>query len=138
MNLDLAGRIAVVTGASRGIGRAIALELAAAGAEVVVNARGRERLEAVAAEALRLGLCNRVVPRVALEEAARAWGERLARGPTFALGMSKRLLQRAYESSLETCLEEEALAQSLVACSDDMQEGVRAFAERRTPEFKGR
>ena len=89
-------------------------------------------------EALRLGLCNRVVPRADLEAAARAWGERLARGPTLALGLSKRLLQRAYESGLETCLEEEALAQSLVAESEDMREGLRAFAERRTPDFKGR
>ena len=52
--------------------------------------------------------------------------------------MSKRLLQRAYESGLETCFEEEALAQTLVAESEDMQEGVRAFAEKRKPEFKGR
>ena len=64
--------------------------------------------------------------------------ERLARGPTLALGLSKRLLQRAYESGLETCLEEEALAQTLVAQSEDLQEGMRAFAERRKPEFKGR
>jgi 2-(1,2-epoxy-1,2-dihydrophenyl)acetyl-CoA isomerase len=91
-----------------------------------------------AEEALRLGLCNRVVPRAELEETARAWGDRLARGPTFALGLSKRLLERAYESSLETALEEEALAQSLVARSEDVQEGMRAFAERRKPEFKGR
>ena len=89
-------------------------------------------------EALRLGLCNKVVPRAELEAAARAWGERLARGPTLALGMSKRLLQRAYESGLETCLEEEALAQTLVAESEDMREGVRAFAEKRKPEFRGR
>src|SRR6059058_304720 len=89
-------------------------------------------------EALRLGLCNKVVPRADLEAAARGWGERLARGPTLALGLSKRLLQRAYESGLDTCLEEEALAQTLVAQSEDMQEGMRAFAERRTPEFKGR
>jgi len=89
-------------------------------------------------EALRIGLCNKVVPRAELEAAAREWGERLARGPTLALGMSKRLLQRAYESGLETCLEEEALAQTLVAQSEDTQEGVRAFAERRRPEFKGR
>jgi 2-(1,2-epoxy-1,2-dihydrophenyl)acetyl-CoA isomerase len=91
-----------------------------------------------AAEALRLGLCNKVVPRAELEAAAREWGARLASGPTFALGLSKRLLERAYESGLETCLEEEALAQSLVAGSDDMREGLRAFAERRKPEFKGR
>jgi len=91
-----------------------------------------------AAEALRLGLCNRVVPRAELETAAREWGERLAKGPTFALGLSKRLLERAYRGDLETCFEEEAMAQSLVAQSDDMREGVRAFAERRKPEFKGR
>src|SRR5881628_457393 len=64
--------------------------------------------------------------------------EVFARGPTLALGMSKRLLQRAYESGLETCLEEEALAQTLVAESEDMREGVRAFAEKRKPEFRGR
>jgi 2-(1,2-epoxy-1,2-dihydrophenyl)acetyl-CoA isomerase len=89
-------------------------------------------------EALRLGLCNRVVPRGVLDAAAREWGERLAAGPTFALGISKHLLGRAYESSLETCLEDEAFAQCLVATSEDMQEGVRAFAERRPPAFKGR
>src|SRR5262245_40071017 len=91
-----------------------------------------------AEEALRLGLCNKVVPRGELEASARTWGDRLAHGPTFALGLSKRLLERAYESGLETCLEEEALAQSLVARSEDIQEGMRAFAERRNPEFKGR
>ena len=91
-----------------------------------------------AEEALRIGLCNKVVPRPELESAARAWGDRLAHGPTFALGLSKRLLERAYESGLETCLEEEALAQSLVAGSEDMREGLRAFAERRKPDFKGR
>jgi 3-oxoacyl-[acyl-carrier protein] reductase len=50
MQIDLAGKIAVVTGASKGIGRAIALELAGAGADLVVCARGRAALDAVAAE----------------------------------------------------------------------------------------
>ena len=50
MAADLAGRIAVVTGASKGIGRAIALELAAGGASVVLNARGRDALESVAGD----------------------------------------------------------------------------------------
>jgi 2-(1,2-epoxy-1,2-dihydrophenyl)acetyl-CoA isomerase len=91
-----------------------------------------------AAEALRMGLCNRVVPRGELEPAAREWGTRLATGPTFALGMSKRLLERAYGSDLDTCFEEEGMAQSLVSQSEDMHEGVRAFTERRPPAFKGR
>jgi len=95
--------------------------------------------DALAAEDARaLGLCNKVVPRAELESTAREWGERLARGPTFALGLSKRLLTRAYESSLEACLEEEGFAQSLVAQSEDMAEGMRAFAARRAPQFKGR
>lgn len=95
--------------------------------------------DALSAEDARAaGLCNRVVPRAELEAAAREWGERLAGGPTFALGLSKRLLTRAYESTLEACLEEEAFAQSLVAQSEDMAEGMRAFAERRRPDFKGR
>jgi 3-oxoacyl-[acyl-carrier protein] reductase len=49
MQLDLSGQIAVVTGASKGIGREIALELAQAGADLLLNARGIARLEDVAA-----------------------------------------------------------------------------------------
>jgi 3-oxoacyl-[acyl-carrier protein] reductase len=55
MERDLAGRVAVVTGASKGIGRQIALELAEAGADLVVCARGVELLEAAAKEFRRHG-----------------------------------------------------------------------------------
>lgn len=50
MALDLTGKIALVTGASQGIGRAVALELARAGATVALAARNTEKLESVAAE----------------------------------------------------------------------------------------
>src|SRR5680860_1885042 len=50
MELGIAGKVALVTGASEGIGKAIAAALAAEGATVVVNARGKERLDAAAAE----------------------------------------------------------------------------------------
>jgi 3-oxoacyl-[acyl-carrier protein] reductase len=55
MELGLTGKVAVVTGASRGIGRAIALGLAAEGCRVVIGARGAEALEAVAAAARAAG-----------------------------------------------------------------------------------
>ena len=89
-------------------------------------------------EAQRLGLVTRVVTPDQLEATAREWAERLAAGPTFAIGMSKRLLNRSLESSFETALEEEALAQMLVTQSDDTREGMKAFMERRTPQFTGR
>ncbi len=59
---SLAGRTALVTGASRGIGRAIALGLAEAGADLVLSSRKREGLEAVAKEVEALGRRALVIP----------------------------------------------------------------------------
>lgn len=89
-------------------------------------------------DALRIGLVSKVVPAHQLATTAREWAERLAKGPTFAIGMSKRLLNRSLESSFDTALEEEATAQALVTHSEDTREGMMAFMERRTPQFKGR
>ncbi len=62
MELGLKGKVAVVTGASRGIGKAIALALASEGAEVVLAARGREALSEAADEAARYGVKAFAVP----------------------------------------------------------------------------
>ena len=91
-----------------------------------------------AREAERIGLINRCVPLAELESVTRELAGRLAQGPTFALGMSKRLLNRSLESDLETAFSEEAFAQSLVAQSQDIKEGMRAFMEKRSPQFKGK
>ena len=66
---DLAGRVALVTGASKGIGRAIALELAEAGADLVINARGSAALDTVAAEIRGRGRDVEAVPADVATEA---------------------------------------------------------------------
>jgi NAD(P)-dependent dehydrogenase (short-subunit alcohol dehydrogenase family) len=64
MDLQLKGKRAIVTGGSRGIGKAIALQLAEEGVDVVIAARGREQLEATAAEIAK-ATGRRIVPIVA-------------------------------------------------------------------------
>ena len=91
-----------------------------------------------AAEAQRIGLVNRVVPGEQLLAAAREWAERLATGPTYAIGMSKRLLNRSLEVDMETALDDEAMVQSLVTQSEDTKEGMMSFMEKRPPKFTGR
>jgi len=90
-----------------------------------------------AEEAERIGLVTKVVAPEQLETAAMEWAQRLAEGPTFAIGISKRLLNRSLESDLDTALEEEATAQALVTQSEDTREGMKAFLERRPPNFRG-
>jgi 2-(1,2-epoxy-1,2-dihydrophenyl)acetyl-CoA isomerase len=90
-----------------------------------------------AAEAAALGLVNKIVPRDALDQAVREWAERLAAGPTVAIGLAKRLLNRSLESDRITAFAEEAAAQELAMTSVDAQEGVASFVERRPTEFKG-
>lgn len=94
--------------------------------------------ELSAADAERLGLVNRVVPAAELETTVRAWAKRLAEGPTFAIGMSKRLLNRSLQADMDTLFAEEAFTQALVANGEDMHEGIRAFLEKRPPAFTGR
>jgi 2-(1,2-epoxy-1,2-dihydrophenyl)acetyl-CoA isomerase len=91
-----------------------------------------------AADAERLGLVNKVVPAADLEAETKKWATRLAQGPTFAIGLSKRLLNRSLQSDIDTCFAEEAFTQALTANSEDMREGIRSFMEKRSPAFKGR
>jgi 2-(1,2-epoxy-1,2-dihydrophenyl)acetyl-CoA isomerase len=91
-----------------------------------------------AAAAERLGLVNRVVPADDLEKTARAWAERLASGPTRSLALTKQLVNAALDSDRTTAFAAEAAAQELNMATADAQEGVRAFVERRPPEFRGR
>lgn len=90
-----------------------------------------------AADAAALGIVNKVVPAAELQGAAKEWAERLASGPTKALGWAKKLLHDASELSRRDLLEEEAMLVELNSSTGDSTEGVASFRERRSPEWKG-
>jgi 2-(1,2-epoxy-1,2-dihydrophenyl)acetyl-CoA isomerase len=91
-----------------------------------------------AAEALRLGLVNRVVPADVLAAATGELAERLARGPTLAYGFAKQAVYEGAKLSLDSLLDLEARNQRVAGRSHDVREGIRAFREHRKPEFRGR
>jgi 2-(1,2-epoxy-1,2-dihydrophenyl)acetyl-CoA isomerase len=90
-----------------------------------------------AARAYEWGLVNEVVPPDQLQATAMAWGHRLASGPTTALSLIKRLLDSSYGSSFEEAIEDEARVQHIAYTTADMAEGIKAFMERRDPDFTG-
>lgn len=90
-----------------------------------------------AAEAERVGLVNRVVPAADLEKETMALATRLAQGPTKTIGLIKRTLNKAQNSSLDELLDYEATIQEIASSTEDHREGVAAFLEKRKTEFKG-
>jgi 2-(1,2-epoxy-1,2-dihydrophenyl)acetyl-CoA isomerase len=90
-----------------------------------------------AVDAEKLGIVNKVVPAAELQATAKEWAERLASGPTKAIGWSKKMLHDASELSRRDHLEEEAMLVELNAMTEDSGEGVAAYRERRQPEWKG-
>jgi len=93
----------------------------------------------LAPAALQMGLVNRVVAdATAARTEAQALARRLARGPSFALGMTKTMLSQEANLSLEQALEAEAQAQQICMHSEDFHEAHRAFIEKREPVWKGR
>jgi len=91
-----------------------------------------------AREAADWGMITRAVPDAELKGAVDALARELAHGPTRAFGTAKRLLHQSTWESLETQMELEA--QGIAACghTEDFRAGVTAFAEKRTPTFRGR
>lgn len=94
--------------------------------------------ERISAEkALRYGLVTDVVPRDRVEERTTELAAKLAAGPTIALGLMKRLANRALDVDRGAALFEETMAQEIVTGTVDTQEALAAFKERRSVEFKG-
>jgi enoyl-CoA hydratase len=111
---------------ARAVGKALAMEM-------VLNNR-----TLTAEEALRHGLVNRVVPiesyvNVALELAS----EIAARAP-LAVRLGKEAVNRAQETHLADGIAEERQAFYFLFASEDQKEGMRAFSEKRKPNWKGR
>jgi 2-(1,2-epoxy-1,2-dihydrophenyl)acetyl-CoA isomerase len=86
-------------------------------------------------EALRLGLVNRVVPDAELERATTALATALAAGPSLATRNGKRLIRQSLSQPLSVQLDAEAVSFAACAATTDFTEGVRAFLEKRPPNF---
>ncbi len=91
-----------------------------------------------AAEALRLGLINRVVPAESLAEEAAKIAARLAAGAPLALAHLKRLVREAADNDLHTQLELESRLFQQCAETADFTEGITAFLGKREAKFTGR
>ena len=90
-----------------------------------------------AREAVDWGLISHVVPDGELDKRARALAEELARGPTRALGASKRLLRAGWTEGIDGQLRDEGATITAMAGTADAKEGIAAFIEKRPPTFTG-
>ena len=90
------------------------------------------------ADAERLGLVNRVVPAAELDAAVAAFADRLANGPTVALGHMRRLMRASFDRDLPTQLAAEAAAFADCGRTADFPAGIDAFFAKQPVVFLGR
>jgi 2-(1,2-epoxy-1,2-dihydrophenyl)acetyl-CoA isomerase len=107
------------------IGSARAFELATLGSKVS------------ALQAEQWGMVNRVVKAEDLDAEVEKLANQYAMAPTKAIGLMKKMLNKSFNADLDTMLEYEAYCQEIAGRSNDYQEGVNAFVEKRKPSFKG-
>lgn len=108
------------------VGSARAFELATMGNKVTAR------------QAFEWGMVNRCVPHESLDEETAKIVEYYANAPTKAIGLMKKMLNRSFNSDLESMLEYEAYCQETAGSSADNKEGVAAFNEKRKPRFTGK
>src|SRR5437870_2093701 len=107
------------------LGKGVALDLLLTGRQVKAD------------EALAIGLVNRVVPAAELMIAAKALAQELATKAPVAMQYIIEAVNRGLEISFDKAQVHEATLFGLVASTQDMREGTRAFLEKRKAQFKG-
>jgi 2-(1,2-epoxy-1,2-dihydrophenyl)acetyl-CoA isomerase len=96
-----------------------------------------ENATMTAREAHEIGLVAHVVPDAQLQEEAFARAERLAAGPTAAMGLGKQFMARSFETSLLDMFGYEGLGQILAMTHPEFREGIGAMIDKRKPDFPG-
>jgi len=91
-----------------------------------------------AKEAERIGMVNQVVPANQLTSATMEMARSIARGPSIAIGYAKTSIYESWNRDILSNQENEARIQAVVWTTEDSREGIRAFAEKRKPNFKGK
>jgi 2-(1,2-epoxy-1,2-dihydrophenyl)acetyl-CoA isomerase len=108
------------------VGHAKAMELAVLGEKIT------------AAQAKEFGLVTKTASEEDFLLEVETFAEKLSNMPTKAIGLIKRYMNKSWESDLTEVLEYEAQAQKIAGDSDDHQEGLHAFLEKRKPAFTGK
>jgi len=108
------------------VGSARAFELSTMGSKVSAK------------QALEWGMINRCVSAEELDVETQKIVDYYALAPTKAIGLMKKMLNKSFNSDLETMLEYEAYCQEIAGSSADNKEGVAAFNEKRKPNFQGK
>ena len=91
-----------------------------------------------ASRCVELGLANKAVPADALMQEALKWAEALAKRAPLSIAATKKLMRFANENSLARTYDMEAMVQQTLYESDDHEEGVAAFLNKRKPRFRGK
>ncbi len=111
---------------TRAVGKAKAMEMVLTGKMISAD------------EALRWGLVNKVVPVEYYLEEAKALAKEIASKPPVAVRLAKEAVLKSFDTTIEGGLEFERRNFYLLFASDDQKEGMKAFVEKRKPEWKGK